>query len=103
MLRLQKFDINSVTKKQIKEIKEFTKYPEFQPEYALAKSAACGALLRWVICIEHISKIRFEGRIEMVDGVIGKNVYVSKPETTLQSPVAVVPEQIQVNLDRGRV
>ena len=41
----------------------------------MAKSVACAALLRWVICLEHISKIRFEGRIEMVGGVIGKNVY----------------------------
>ena len=87
----------------MKEIREFTKYPEFQPDFALAKSAACGALLRWVICIEHISKVRFEGSIEMVGGVIGKNVKVSKPETNLQSPVAIVPQQIQVNLDRGHV
>ena len=71
--------MNSVTKKQLKELKEYTKYPEFSPEFAMSKSAACAALLRWVICLEQISKIRFDGRIEMVDGVISKNIYVKRP------------------------
>jgi len=81
----------------LKEIREYTKYPEFLPEFAMSKSFACAALLRWVACIEAISNVRFSGRvIKMVDGVIGERNYNTNPPEVFEDPDRAIRQQTHI-------
>jgi dynein heavy chain len=50
------FNKDDISQKTLKRIESYTKEPTFTPEYMTNKSAAAGALCKWVRAIEDYAK-----------------------------------------------
>lgn len=54
--RIMEFNKDDISQKTLKRIESYTKEPTFTPEYMTNKSAAAGALCKWVRAIEDYAK-----------------------------------------------
>ena len=86
--RLAKYPVENVTKKQLKQVAQYTRQPDFDPEAAKCKSLAAAALAQWVVAVESVAKIKIQGKIAMVGGVINARNVSIEPPARVEAPKA---------------